>query len=283
MQTSKVFFVLLFALYGCSFNSDETIRIGLIDSFFCVQDVNYAQVHVKKAYGANQAKQAVADASICLDLKHNKKSLHGHLVLQSILSSINYKKLKHKVEIFPVSVFEKNGKQLMGSWQEALKYLKRNKVTYIATASGHLSEDSKNLLDENLLNDFIIFAASGNRVYPITEKTFIWPQYFVNNDNGFLFAHYTKPAYAPKDGKIYGYSDFSIKYLSKVKYLIQNSTVGPLRMSSLSLSKYMAHLISYCNSELSQNNLSKIKKCLKRSSKELTLLNVKERSDFRSI
>lgn len=285
MQSSSLILIFLLSLFSsCTNRPDQLVKIGLVDSFFCLHDIKYGQVTVAKAFGANSTDDGIAPSTKCLKLKKHQRRLHGHLVLKKILDEIDHKPKHHqKVYIYPINVFEKNGQQSMANWNKALSYIRKNNIGFLVTASGHLSETKEQIMPKGLLKDLIVFAASGNRIYPVTEKTFIWPQHHVDNSVGLLFGHYLKPSYAPKDDKEYGYVDQTLKYFDKVNYLTINAKEGMLKMSSYALAKYTSHLINHCAKELDSKSLKDINACLKRSTKELTLLNVKDRKDFRTL
>lgn len=284
LNSSFILILLLGFLSSCTNRPDQIIKIGLVDSFFCLHDIKYGQITVAKAFGANSTDDGIAKSTKCLKLKKYQRRLHGHLVLKKVLDEIDHKR-KHsqKVYIYPINVFEKNGQQSMANWNKALAYIRKNNIGYLVTASGHLSETNEQIMPKSLLKDLIVLAASGNRIYPVTEKTFIWPQHHTDDSAGLLFGHYLKPSYAPKDDKEYGYVDQTLKYFDKVSYLTINAKEGMLKMSSYALAKYTAHLINHCSKELDSRSLKDIRACLKRTTKGLTLLNVKEKRDFKTL
>jgi hypothetical protein len=122
-------FILILLLAGCNLFKPDELRIGVVDSFFCLNNINYGKLTVFKAYGANSVGVATGEPAKCAQFSKYKKRLHGHLVLKTILDHVDHKKsFPFKINLYPVNIFEKNGSTSKDNWLKAIEYLKNNKV-----------------------------------------------------------------------------------------------------------------------------------------------------------
>lgn len=281
MRNFKLCFIFLLLFSSCNPFSSNELRIGIVDSFFCLNNLTYGKAVIFKAFGANQARLGVGKPHQCAKVKDFRKRLHGHLVLNTILEHIDHKKeFPVKIMLYPVNIFEPNGKTSKENWLKAIEFLNNNKVQYLVTASALAADKLDEIPPKDTLDSMTLIAASGNRLYPITEKTILFPQVHANPQKDWLIGHYLKATQAPKGEKKYGFFDFALKYPDKVNYYVINSENDLFKMSSYAVSRAVAHLINKCSKELTNGDSKLLTKCVQFTSSKIKILNNKNTTVF---
>jgi hypothetical protein len=275
MHSFLPFIILLSLLSACN-PFDKTVRIGVIDSFFChPKNIQYNDLIIKRAFGANDEGVGLATAATCANKKKNKKRLHGDSVIRTFLSNVTVEKKDHRIILYPVTVFNQNGVQTPQNWAKAMAYLKSKKVKYLCLATGLIADKKLAYLNKGLVSDFITFAAAGNKGGKLGKDSVVWPHIHLLQRNGIVFGHYLKPKYAPpKVEALYGHLDFLLLFADKVEYFVENPMDRPFAASSYAVSKSVGIIVSNCREALEDYDIKAIRNCLNKISKPLILLNL---------
>ncbi|MGZ3857128.1 MAG: hypothetical protein ACXVKO_12795, partial [Bacteriovorax sp.] len=227
-----VFFLLAKPLYA-------EVKIALIDTGFCPEKI---QDNIKIEPTIDFTKSVKLD---CFKSDTHLPRFHGQLVLEEFLKFLDFKKIK--VHLYPLMIFDIRGDQKKEYWIEAIDWVKKNKIDFVLTASGLITNEKI----ENVL-PAIWFVPSGRASPGIADKSALFPQNLAPQENLFLIGDYY-------DGKQVLY-DQALLYKDKIDYYFPSGLKG-FKGTSRAVAEAAARALNLCP-------ISSMRACLKKLSKE---------------
>lgn len=206
------------------------IKLGIIDTGFCSLD----------AFDATKSNVSKCDTSNPKNFRN-----HGEWIISNIV--------KEKVKIFPVIVFNKDGKTKDIYWRNALEYLYKKNVDIVLMASA-LPFASKKESSLRLKEETLHLISSGQKNRFINEKTKLWPQHIAPQKNLILVGTYLTDGEdeTPLDNP-------QLLYKEKTNFFVKEESRAMLKGTSLAVTKLFNYIQKNCA-------IKEVVKCLKNNS-----------------
>jgi hypothetical protein len=272
------FFILLSPLYARGgksiakgptkvLGSKENIKIALLDTGFCLESLEKVPRNITIHLPFDATFGAKYTCSAPLNFKNRR--YHGQMVLSKLIEQI--KTSKKKVEIFPIIIFNENGKQRMTYWKSALKHARLKKAQLIAAAAGLPIEGPiYPKIDETL------FLSSGRIGVGIKKGTKLFPQELHGKDNVFLFGSYYPPLIEGEKDFLF---DKALLYQKQIDFYFSDGNGKDfLRGTSRALAVGLGRAIELCGESLSAP--LNLRKCLNKKLIQLMAIDKKVLKTF---
>lgn len=233
-----------------AFSAHSTIKVGVIDTGFCLGDKPKA----RKIHKPFEAAGKIHIDPCKLSREHPR--LHGSLVVEHFLSVLGN---QVDIEIFPIVVFDDRGKQKLSFWKKAMDYSKNLDVLLIAAGFPYY----KRLSGLPTLPT-LAFVASGSREGGIKSNTSLFPQELAPHKNLLMIG-----AYSPSIRKNDALVDSRRMYPNKIDYFFPSiSGNEKLTGSSRAVATALGIALRRCP-------LQSMKACLKSRRTTIKVLNSK--------
>ncbi|MBY0414425.1 MAG: hypothetical protein K2Q18_09675 [Bdellovibrionales bacterium] len=244
--------------------TQAALRIAIVDTGFCsdaaiTQSKNHRILPAKDMTETNRYDCKKITSK---DLETAPR-FHGQLVMNEFLSFLPG---EIEVTVYPLVVYDDKGKQTEEAWRRAFQFIESEKMDFVLTASGFISEKK---LTENLPS--IWFVPSGRAERLITVKTQLFPQSLAPRENLFVIGDYY-------DGK-QNYYDQGLLYKEQIDYYLpsgKKSFVG----TSRAVAEAMGRALKECYVKEEMLGAKKLRACL--ASKEKTLNDHILKKDFKT-
>jgi hypothetical protein len=162
--------------------SAPVLKLGVVDTGFCPEKTKLPPgVKIHPAFDATGSPDA--GENFC-DLPNEHPRLHGQKLLEVFLENFAGQKT---VEIYPIIVFDRFGRQEISFWENAHRKALALKLDALLTASGfpHLKKPGKYPVWK-----LPTFAPAGRTGGPITAETLLFPQILAPQKNLILIGNY---------------------------------------------------------------------------------------------
>lgn len=215
------------------------IKIAIVDTGFCPKNIKQ-RIIIEEV--RDFTKSVILDCST--QTKQNAR-FHGQHVLEEFIAPLDLKKLS--IHLFPLIVFDKFGQQKKEYWLKAIDWIKKNKIDFVLTASGLITETK---IVKELPG--IWFAPSGRLAPGIKEKTALFPQNLAPLENLFLIGDFY-------EGQEILY-DQALLYQDKIDYYF-SSGIKEFQGTSRAVAVGAAWALNLCP-------IKNMRACLKKKRKE---------------
>lgn len=274
-----LFWTLLLCFIGCESTPTKptspsatkplpTIRVGLIDTAICQQDLytQFKNVKIKAPILFLEPSYS----SDCKKLPRFKPAIHGHFVLTNFLHALSQ---KLKVELTPLVIFNNKGFQSLEGWRKVDDHLKLEKYDLLITASGYplTTKDDLSALP-NIETWPFTFLSSGQIGRRVSRKTKLFPQSFTNN-NMLLVGSYISPKRSDQKEMIF---DGSLLNQDKIIFYARGGKRSPLRGSSKAVALFAARALNSCAHILHESHES-FRLCLIQKSEPFKFFNMPDK------
>lgn len=237
---------------------NQPLKIAIIDTGFCPSKIELP----KNIKVQPKAKMPIGVEDYCAQFDLTNRRFHGHQVLSTIIDRL---KIQKDIEIYPIVVFDNQGKQSPHYWEKALKFVVKNKIDFVVSAAGAEVKDRKHRL---LPKEPFFFMASGQRSIGIEMTTRLFPQGY-KSEKSLLIGSYHPPILEGDDQNLY---NKTLLYQSKIDYYFpHDQKIQGLQGSSLAVSLAFPKALNLCEKELND-----LKSCLSKLRKSLKFSNHKE-------
>lgn len=244
--------------------SAATINIAVIDTGFCPKAIKSKHTSLTIHDPLDMTGTNNYDCSkINSKELHTSPRFHGQHVLNEFISFLPH---HFSASIRPLIVYDKAGNQTAEAWKKSLQYIEANKIDYVLTASGFITDEK---LSTKL--QAIWFAPSGRAEKKITQKTQLYPQNLAPLDNLFLIGDYF-------DGRLNFY-DQALLYKDKIDYHLPSGKkyfIG----TSRAVAEALARALKLCHKSDEAPKAQTFRQCLKKS--EITLTDPVLKKEFKS-
>lgn len=217
------------------------VKLALIDTGFCVD-----RVYKNSKIIIDPAIDLTSTTNFdCQRFDPKNPRFHGQLVLEEFLKFYDNKNLV--LHIYPLIVFNQHGDQKKDYWLKALDWIKKNKIDFVLTASGLITNEK---LVSSLTS--LWFVPSGRVTPQIKEQSELFPQNLAPIENMFLIGDYYQ-------GKQILY-DQGLLYKDKIDYYFPSGSKD-FKGTSRAVAEAAARALNLCP-------ISNMRACLKKLSKE---------------
>jgi hypothetical protein len=242
MIINKIGSVLLLALFFIPSLFAAPLKVGVLDTGFCNKEI--------EVYNATKE-----DLNDFCKLKMNHPSLHGQLVVAEFL-----KHSPKEIELYPIVIFNKHGKQKLSFWVNAIKYAQKMKLDVLLIAAGFPGHKKVTFPSFSILS----FVASGTREGKISKDTFLYPQENHKMKNIILIGSYSPSRFEKVNDAMV---DSRRMYPAEIDYYMPGDKNGSLlNGSSKAVAVALGKALKACP-------LKSIKRCLDKKKKYIDVLN----------
>lgn len=152
------------------------------------------------------------------------------------------------LEIFPITIYDRFGRQKISYWENAYKKAEELKVDVILTASGF---PHRKKLQKYPKWEILTFAPTGKIEGSIKSDTLLFPQVLAPNENLFIIGSYV----ASEKEDVFFIGE-KLLYQNVADYFLPESAKNSeLQGNSYSVSLATAKALSYCSVENMKNCL----------------------------
>lgn len=216
------------------------INLAIIDTGFCPSKEKKRNIVIDSVLDITNSVKLD-----CQKFDLNSLRYHGQNVLNEFLKFYNSK--NQAIHIYPLIVFDKNGEQKKEYWLSAIKWIEKNKIDIVLTASGFINQEKI-----EMALPAIWFIPSGRITPQIKKETQLFPQNLAPLDNLFLIGDYY-------DGRQVLY-DQGLLYQDKIDYYFPNGS-GHFSGTSRAVAEACARALNLCP-------VKNMRPCLLRNKKE---------------
>lgn len=235
-----------------------------MDTGFCPQFISHQSKNQVIHPYVDMAGDNVYDCS-----KLTKKELeaggrfHGQYVLNEFLEHLPK---EIAVSIYPLVIYDKNGRQTKTAWMNSLKWIEKEKIDFVLTASGFINGGK---LVSKL--PAIWFVPSGRAERSVTQKTTLFPQNLAPTKNLFVIGDYFD-----ENQIIY---DQGLLYQEHIDYYFVS---GKKKFSGTSraVAEAMGKALMLCFNDKEKISVNSLRLCL--SNKQKSLVDPILKKEFKS-
>ncbi len=232
------------SLWGKSTRSSPSlpVKMAIFDTGFCPGQIPSLHPFIK-IHPVFDATSSVHYDCQKIDLKNRR--YHGHLVLKRILNQLQP---NSRLEIFPVILFNQQGKQRLSYWQKGIAYALQKNVHLIASATGYPLKPQEKEAPTRWpsLGQSFYFLSSGRKGVGLPQNTQLYPQEKHDQKKVILVGPLYPPLNSQNSSKGWLF-DPALLYQKKIDYFATTGQAGDLlRGSSRALAEFTRFSLKNC-------------------------------------